>query len=206
MTERKAGPPGREADDDIEPPRVGRVIRRLRQEQKLSLAELALQSGVAVGSLSEIERDIANPSLRTLTRIRMVLGVPLSALFEDAPMIGGDPDFIRRATRRPRLDLGPRYVVKELLSSSVAQNMQFMILNIMPGGGSGEDTLQYPAEKGGMVLEGKLALVVDDVKVTVETGDSFQFDSQLPHSFRNETQELARVLWIIGQTKPSRHL
>ena len=202
-----ADPEGTGATDDgIDQTRIGQTIRRLRLERNLTLAELALQSGVAVGLLSEIERDIANPSLRTLTRIRHVLGVPLSVLFEDPPGTSDDPDFVRRGARRPRLDLGPRLMVKELLSSPAASTLQFMILDLQPGGGSGPETLAYPGEKAGLVLEGQLSLEVEGTEAMLEVGDSFQFDSERPHAFRNTSSLRARVLWIIGQTIPSRPL
>ncbi|MCC7271089.1 MAG: cupin domain-containing protein [Alphaproteobacteria bacterium] len=193
---------------DGDGPLVGARIRRLRQENGLTLSELAQRSGISVGMLSQIERDLANPSLRTLTRIRMALAVPLSALFaeDEPPSSAGDPEFVRRAARRPRLDLGPELVVKELLSSAAAVNMQFMVLNIPPGGGSGESVLMYPAEKAGLVLEGRFSLRVGEQEATLEEGDSFQFDSALPHRFWNESDRPVRVLWIIGQTLPERHL
>lgn len=211
-------PPGVEAlrveatEDDfdalVEPALVGARIRGLRQGKGLTLSELAQRSGISVGMLSQIERDLANPSLRTLTRIRMALEVPLSALFaeERAPASLGDPDFVRRGGRRPRLDLGPDLVVKELLSSAVAVNMQFMVLGIPPGGGSGNSVLMYPAEKAGLVLRGRFWLRVGEQVAILEEGDSFQFDSALPHRFWNESDQPAQVLWIIGQTLPERHL
>ncbi|MGE0717757.1 MAG: cupin domain-containing protein [Alphaproteobacteria bacterium] len=193
------------ADDQSQ---VGARIRRLRQGRGLTLAELAQRAGLSVGMLSQIERDLANPSLRTLTRIRMALDVPLSALFaeEQPATAAGDPEFVRRAQRRPRLDLGPELLVKELLSSAAAKNMQFMVLGIPPGGGSGDSLLMYPAEKAGLVLEGRFTLRVGEEEAVLDEGDSFQFDSALPHRFSNEGHRPARVLWIIGQTLPERHL
>lgn len=183
----------------VHPPRVGQTIKRLRQGHSMSLQDLAARSGVSAGMLSQIERDRANPSLKTLTRLRHALGVPLSALFEDTPY-SPDPDFVRRASRRPRLDLGPRFVVKELLSSRAAQSLQFMILHIPPQGSSGQHPLSYPAEKAGLVLKGEVLLRVSETEVLLEEGDSFQFDSLQPHGFRNASNQPAAMLWIIGQT------
>ncbi len=185
-------------------PRMGQTIRRLRQARNMTLQELAVASGVSVGMLSQVERDRANPSLRVLTQIRMALGVSVSALFEDAAPRPADPPFVRRADRRGWLELG--YLSKELLSPGTPDNLQFMILHVPPGGTSGGQPLSYPAEKGGMVLEGGLELTVKDTTVTLREGDSFLFDSLDPHSFRNPTGTTARVLWIIGAVRVERHL
>jgi transcriptional regulator with XRE-family HTH domain len=193
-----------EPEDTPEGARVGTALRRLRQGKGLSLQELAVSSGVSVGMLSQIERSRANPSLRVMTQIRIALGVTLSELFEDAPPPPSDPPFVRRVERRGRLELG--YLSKELLSPGAPHNLQFMILHIPPQGGSGDNPLSYPAEKGGMVLEGSLVLTVKDQEVLLREGDSFLFDSLDPHSFRNPSDEPAQVLWIIGAVRVERQV
>lgn len=183
---------------------VGGRLRRLRHERNLSLQDLATAAGVSVGMLSQIERDRANPSLRLLTQIRIALGVPLSQLFDDTEPRPADPAFVRRADRRGWLDLG--YISKELLSPTVPNHLQFMILHVPPHGTSGDQPLSYPAEKGGMVLRGELMLKVNDEEVALREGDSFLFNSVDPHSFRNPADDPAQVLWIIGAVHAEPHL
>ncbi|MBV8912631.1 MAG: helix-turn-helix transcriptional regulator [Acetobacteraceae bacterium] len=185
-------------------PRVGATIRALRTAKGLTLQDLAASSGVSAGMLSQVERDRANPSLRVLTQIRLALGAPISALFEAAPPPPEDPGFVRRAARRPWLELG--YISKELLSPGGPENLQFMILHIPPLGTSGDQPLIYPAEKGGMVLEGELLLTVDGQQARLQEGDSFLFDRDHKHSFRNPNERSARVLWIMGAVAVARNL
>ena len=194
------------AEETVEtwPPSIGSIIRRLRREKGMSLQEVAKKSGVSVGMLSQVERDLANPSLRVLTGIRRALGAEVSDLFQEPPRTQQDPDFVRRASRRPRLELGQ--LSKELLSSGGHHNLQFMILHIQPDGSSGESPLHYPAEKGGLILSGELFLKVGDEEAHLVEGDSFVFDSSVPHSFRNLKQDVAKVLWIIGAVEIDRHL
>jgi transcriptional regulator with XRE-family HTH domain len=52
------------------------------QEKKLTQEMLALKSGLSVPFLSEIGRNIANPSLKTLEFIADALEVPLPSLFQ----------------------------------------------------------------------------------------------------------------------------
>jgi transcriptional regulator with XRE-family HTH domain len=177
-------------------PRVGATIRSLRQEKGMTLHALAAASGVSAGMLSQIERDLANPSLRVLSQVRNALGAPISALFQETPQAVRDAPFVRRADKRPWLELG--YISKELLSPGGPQNLQFMILHIPPRGTSGAEPLSYPAEKGGMVLEGQLVLSVNGQEALLQEGDSFLFDSLHPHSFVNPLDRGARVLWIMG--------
>jgi transcriptional regulator with XRE-family HTH domain len=201
---RTAKPDIMEEAVDKQVPRLGTTLKRLRQSRGMSLQVLAGASGVSLGMLSQVERDIANPSLRVLTRICQALGTPISALFPELANEASDPAFVRRATRRPRLELG--YLSKELLSSGTPHNLQVMILHIPPNGSSGEQPLNYPAEKAGLVLEGEFILKIADEQALLHEGDSFAFDSSRPHSFRNPTGAATKVLWIIGAVAVDRHL
>lgn len=185
--------------------KIGATFRRLRHDQSLSLRELADRSGVSVGMISQIERDLANPSMRVLTALRRALNVPMQTMFnDDAVQNADDPPFVRRAAKRPHIDLGP--LQKELLTSGGNHNLQIMILTLAPGGTSGDTALSYPAEKGGFLLEGELVLSVDNCEARLAEGDSFVFDSAQPHRFRNESDRPARILWVIGAVQFDRHL
>jgi len=186
---------------------LGGTLRRLRHEKGMSLQELAGRSGVSVGMISQIERDLANPSMRVLTAIRRALNVPIQEMFGEHPQEQGkavDPPFVRRLEDRPHIDLGS--LKKELLTSGGHHNLQIMILKIDPGGESGNTALSYPAEKGGLVLSGELVLKVGGQEARLKQGDSFVFDSVLPHSFRNTSDRPAEILWIIGAVQFDRHL
>jgi len=194
-------------DSHIPAPQVGATLKRLRQDKKLSLNELAKLSGVSIGQLSQIEREKANPSLKTLTRIRLALGVPLSALFDGQSAQYNDPKFVRRVNLRPVLSVGgPQALVKTLLSPSVAHNLQFMFIDVPPHGNSGALAMTYPSEKGGLLMSGELNLDVGDESIVLHPGDSFQFDGGMAHGFRNTTDFMAQVLWFVVQTTEQRHL
>jgi transcriptional regulator with XRE-family HTH domain len=186
--------------------RLGRTLRRLRRERGMSLQALADLADISVGMLSHIERGLSTPSLRSLSRIRNALGVPLSSLFEEDAASPARSEYVRRRGNRPVLDLGPKYLVKELLSPSSARDLQFMILTIPPGGGSGEQPFNSPGEKGGFMLQGSMRLEIGKDFVDIQEGDSVQFDSSIPHRFYNIGKTSAKVLWIIGQLPHERHL
>ena len=185
---------------------VGAVLRRLRKSKGLSLLSLARAAKVSVGMLSQIERGLSNPSWRVLTQIRLALDVPVSALFEETQSASTDPSFVRRGNHHPHLDLGGHFV-KELLTSNTRYNLQMMVLHIPPEGSSGDKHLSYPAEKGGLVLDGEFRLSVGGEEALLRPGDSFVFDSLSPHGFVNPSKtKPARVLWVIGKIPVERHL
>ncbi|HEV7259484.1 MAG TPA: cupin domain-containing protein [Bosea sp. (in: a-proteobacteria)] len=201
LTAPHADAPTKAAEGDS----VGAKIRKSRQAARISLQKLAERSGVSVGMLSQVERDLVNPSLRVLTSIRNALGLPASAFFQEtAQPAPRDPMFVRRAQQRPRLELG--YISKELLSAGSPHNLQLMILHIPAGSSSGDKPMRYQAEKAGLVLDGEFILKVADEESHLKEGDSFVFDSSLPHSFTNPGTTPAQVLWIIGSISVDRHV
>jgi transcriptional regulator with XRE-family HTH domain len=60
---------------------IGATIRKLRKQQKLTQQRLATLTKTARPSLSKIENGIVLPSLNTLSRISIALGVELKELF-----------------------------------------------------------------------------------------------------------------------------
>ncbi len=186
---------------------VGARLRVLRTAQGLSVNELAMRAGVAVGTVSQIERNKANPSVRILERLRQALAVPLSALLEEDDAVS-DPtagDFVRRAAERPVFDVGNHGMQKQLLSPHGEHDLRMMIILVPPGAGS-DEVLVGVGEKAGLVLEGTVVLNVGDRRAELRTGDSFQFKSTVPHSVRNESGKPARLLWVMNTQPPVIHL
>lgn len=62
--------------------RVGRRIAELREAAELSQAQVAEQLGTTLSNYQRMEHGLQNLTLRTMTRIAGVLGVPVSALLE----------------------------------------------------------------------------------------------------------------------------
>lgn len=63
---------------------IGERVKKLRQERRLSLSELAEQAGVAKSYLSSLERNLqTNPSIQFLEKISSVLHVTVEQLLQD---------------------------------------------------------------------------------------------------------------------------
>lgn len=186
-----AGLAGRDA------PRLGERLRSLRRRRGLTLVELSKASGVSVGMLSQIERDLSSPSIRTLQRLSVGLGVPIGWFFSSAPK---DPEavpwILRRAARRV-LALNQNGVTKELLAPPGDGAIELLLVTIEPGGSSGEAAYSHVGEDAGLVLEGSLRIEVDGQWQTLGAGDAFRFPSQKPHRFDNPGSVRTVVLWAL---------
>lgn len=181
---------------DAQKTRLGIQLRQRRRIKDLTLTELSQQSGLSVGLLSQIERGLSSPSLKSMTQICAALGIPLSWLFDSGPMENPAENgvVVRRGSRR-RLDLGTFGVTKELLSPDLGGEMQIYLVSIRPGGQSGPETYTHRGEEGGFVLNGTLELTVDERIFLLYEGDSFRFSSSLAHRFANTGSSQTNVVW-----------
>jgi transcriptional regulator with XRE-family HTH domain len=70
-------------------PALGKAIRELRHQRGASLEALAPRAGLAVNTLSLIERGQANPTWETAKRIAASLGVSVAELAKLAEKFEG---------------------------------------------------------------------------------------------------------------------
>lgn len=178
--------------------KIGQRLRVLRAERGMTISDLADAAGISSGLISQIESGNSNPSMKTIEKLRLALGVNVWE-FTDMTQsrLIADPSFVRRADSRPKIVVGTNGFSKELLSPQTNHSMRFMILTL-PTGARSEDVLSGPGNKGGYVLEGNALLTVGDETAELAPGDSFQFSSSLSHDISNKGTQTARVLWIIG--------
>lgn len=180
---------------------LGQHLRGLRKMHDLSLERLAGRCGLSVGALSQIERGITSPTMRSLRRLSEVFNVPMSQLFHEGeyPPVEELGRIVRAEGRRV-LSLNTSGVKKELLTPSVSSTLEIYLVTIAPGGSSGPEPYTHKGEEGGYVVSGEMMLTIEEKDFHLKTGDSFRFRSQIPHRFANLSTRETVVLWtnVVG--------
>lgn len=180
---------------------LGQQLRVLRRGRGLSLVELAGRTGLSIGNISQIERGICSPSVRSLKKLSEALQVSIGDLFQDADLPpAAEINYIVRKKTRPLLKLGATGVQKELLTPTTPGALQMLMVTIAPGGSSGPDHYTHRGEESGLVLSGSLELWIEDECFILKEGDTFRFKSSQPHRFANAGANTTSVLWV--QTPP----
>ncbi len=182
------------------PRRIGLEIRGLRKARSLTLQELGDASGLSIGYLSLLERDLATPSIKALHSVSRALGVTVSWFFTAEAAPEAERDLVVRRANRRRLDYATG-TTDELLSPNLAGSLELLSSVFPAGATSGEEAYSHNGEEAGVVIRGQLELWVDGRTVVLKAGDSFGFQSTLPHRYRNPGQEETEVIWAI--TPPS---
>ena len=76
---------------------------------------------------------------------------------------------------------------------SPATCLSSFILNVPPGYRS--ETVSHEGEEILYVLEGAITQRLDGQEMVLTAGDSLHFRGNSPHSWSNDTSEIARLLW-----------
>lgn len=179
---------------------LGGKLRRRRKRRGLSLQAVANASGVSIGTLSQIERDLSQPSLRALRQICAALDMPIGWLFEEtSSQFADDAGLIMRVQNRRVMDLGAKGMVKEIMTPDECAGIQMMRIVIQPGGSSGEDS--YPTKPGarcGTVMAGSLGLELNGTTHVLGQGDSFAFEGTPQVRFWCEGDKPCELIWTIA--------
>lgn len=175
---------------------LGRRLRERRKVRDMSLKDVASKAGVSVSLLSQVERGISMPSVRSLGAICAALEMPVSWLFDRQ---GENPDeIVVRKHQRRTLDLGAKGMIKELMTPDNCSGIQMMRLIIRPGGSTGETPYNHPSgSKCGTVLSGTLGLEVNGTVHEIGPGDAFAFDAKEKIRFWAIGQIDVDLLWVV---------
>jgi transcriptional regulator with XRE-family HTH domain len=178
---------------------IGPRLRLRRKVRNMSLQDVATRAEISIGLLSQIERGLTMPSVRSLSAICNALEMPVGWLF-DQPSIDSAPDsrFIVRRHQRRVLDLGAKGMIKELLTPDDCAGIQMMRLVIRPGGSTGDTPYNHPeGAKCGIVNAGVLGLEIDGQEHRLESGDSFAFEARRMIRFWCIGNEETVVIWVV---------
>lgn len=178
-------------------PIIGARVRELRKARSMTLQDLAEETGLSAGYLSQLERDRATPSIRALKVISQSLGVTIGWFFPD-PETDGKPEaaFIVRADRRRALRFASG-IRDELLCPSLAGRLELLLCSFEPAASSGDELYSHDGEEAGYVAEGQLELTIGRETFLLNKGDSFHFESTRPHRYRNPGPSETLVVWAM---------
>lgn len=177
---------------------LGQRIRHRRRARNMSLKDLAENSGISIGLLSQIERGLSSPSLRVLAGLADALQLGLADLFSDHTIAQPSAEkLVVRAEERKKLTFWRTGISKELLTPPDDEStLDIFIVVVEPGGTSGSQLYSHEGEEAGTVLEGSLSINVEGREYRLQAGDSFRFASTRQHSFWNPGTAPARVMWV----------
>lgn len=170
------------------PPRSnGAALRAMRKEAGLTLREVATASGLSTSFISAIERGISRMSPSAEARL-------LVALRGEEPVDSQQSSPIHTLGKGRAVRVAPGVSYEWLTAATGMLEPQYAVIG--PGAGS-VSTYQHDGEEFLLILDGHLEFSLGhDVTHVMGKDDSLHFNSQTPHSWRNDTAVETHVLWV----------
>lgn len=168
--------------DGVTRPRAGQVLaanlRALREQQALSLSEVARRSGIAKGTLSQLESGAGNPTIETVFSLSNALQVPVSTLLNEPA--DASAVLVRAADREvlsgAAVDL--RMLRRLDLSSALVEVYE---QRVRPGDEQRSDG--HPGLEHIVVTSGTLRVGTPGQRYDLGAGDYLCFSAHGPHSY-----------------------
>lgn len=175
---------------------LGSRIRGLRKRRGMTLATLATMSELTAGYISQLERNLAYPSITALFNIARSLGVTIQWFFgSEASASAEDSGYVVRKSNRMSVHY-ENGIVDQLLTPQPNRQLE-MLHSRFPPGTYSQESYSHEGDEAGFVLSGQFELWVSDRHFQLGEGDSFSFSSQEPHRYGNPGEVDAVVIWVI---------
>ncbi len=174
---------------------LGADLRALRKARQMTLHDLSSALGRSVGWLSQVERDISEPTIDDLREMAKVLDVSVSSLFRTAAAAGEAGLIVRAGARRP---IGNRTdgLVEELLSPDLTDDFEMVHSTFAPHSDLAAP-VQRPTQEVGFIVSGELNLIIDDKEFHLKAGDSFRIRGET-YRWSNPYDVPCVVIWAIA--------
>ena len=172
---------------------IGEKLRKLRLQRELTQEEMADRCELSKGFISQVERDLASPSIATLTDMLECLGSNLKEFFsetDDEKTVFSQSDMFVKEDEETL-----RGSITWLVPSAQKNEMEPILVELGEGGVT-EEILPHEGEEFGYVLSGSVFLVTGGRKTRVKTGCSFCIHPREEHRLINAGRTKARVLWV----------
>lgn len=178
------------------PESLGQDLRVLRKRRGMTLVEVAEAMGRSVGWLSQVERNLSEPSLDELGEFARIFGIPASSFFGRRPTRPEEADVIVRNNARRAFGTRVGGLDEELVSPDLTDDFEVIHSTFQPGA-IRSDNVTRPTQEVGFIVSGELEITINDHSFTVGPGDSFRIRGE-PFRWANRGSVPCVAIWVIA--------
>ena len=180
---------------------LGARIASYRQNNGITLEEMAQRTGLDKAFLQAVEEQDLYPSLGPLLKIARTLGVRLGTFLDDK--VSQDPLIVRLDERQQELvthrgDQGPvDTVFYSLGRGKTDRHMEPFFVEIGLKQGEPARLSSHEGEEFIVVVSGRVELTYGQETFTLDPGDSMYYNSVVPHHLAALGHEAASIYAVL---------
>ncbi len=174
---------------------IGSRLGDFRKRKKMTLDELSSKSGVSKSILSQIERNISNPTISTVMRIAEALDETLSGFLMDID----ERKFssIENSKETPLIKSNDELCELSILGAGETVSwLQWYILTMKPRGKLPSNSHGNNTYENITVISGEIEIQLKKQVELLKTGDTFRFSTNQEHTLINKSKGVSRVLMV----------
>ncbi len=169
---------------------VGKKIKKIRLEKKISLDRVANETGCSIDTLKKIESGKEIPPVGTLLQISRALKIDSGFLLREQE--SNLKSRIKAYTKRT-----DNYAYKTLTPGAENKHLKAFLVTIDAMQEHKGVGYQHEGEEFVYVLSGKIEVQVGEHLNTLDKGDSLHFNSGIRHQLKNIDNKKAELLVVI---------
>jgi len=180
---------------------IGEKIKRFREDNALTLQDMAERTGLSTAVLSQIENHLISPPLGTLIRLTRALDLRPGHFFDqhlDRPFT-----IVRKEERRPVSRFASKrgiqygYSYESLGHDMKDRHMEPFLVTLEPATLASPKPASHDGEEFLFVLEGEMEVTLGEHSDVLQPGDAIYYDSNIPHLVQCKGEEKALILAVI---------
>lgn len=168
----------------------GQSIKAYREGRKLSIEDLAHETGYPTGLLEEVENDQTTPPVALVLQLSRTLKV-------DVALLDGDESKKNSSRTKSQKKRAGSYAYTQLTKSGSDKHLGAYRVTIEPRTAHQGVEYHHEGEEFIYVLKGKLSISVGKNESLLESGECIHFNSALHHALSNPADEKTELLVVL---------
>ena len=170
---------------------IGKRLMTLRRKKKLTLKNLANETGLSTIYISQIEKGEKIPPVAVILQLSRALEIDSSMLLREEKRLAG---------KRSAQDYRKRtedYTYQTLTPEAQHKHLKAFKVFVDPESDHKGVSYQHLGEEFVYVLKGKIEVMVGENTNILGPGKSLHFNSSIVHKLRNISAEKAELLVVL---------
>lgn len=169
---------------------LGMRLRNIRKQKGITLKELAYKTGLSIGFISNVERDLCSPTLDNIQRLCAALDITLVSLLENRVFVDR---IIRKKDREIIYEYGKDVRYESVRFGSGLLDGLFITVD---ANCQYEKEWTHAYDEIGIVVSGELTIAIDDSKYILYEGDCFYVHAMERHNLSNNSDSPCVSYWV----------
>lgn len=180
---------------DMKNTRIGEKIAEYRRKNGLTLRDFAKQTNLSTALLSQLERNIGNPTLSILSTLAEAMGISVSELVEQKVE---NAEMILRKEQRKTIVMYQGQTMYDVLACDTCHaNLELLLMTLEGKSWTSNGYTQHTQEEEvAYVLQGEVTIDLEGETFVLREEDTIRILPGRKHKLYNHTDTEVKVLFV----------